>query len=79
MLTRYVHHDPQAVESPGAGFPSYEDLCARIEVLEEALRPFARLAEYGDAHAPDTHDNDEIGVAVGDLRRARAALNPEGK
>ena len=37
MLTRYVHHDPRAVESPGAGFPSYEDLLADNTRMRAAL------------------------------------------
>jgi len=36
-FTRYVHHDPQAAESPGAGFPSYEELCDVNEALNILL------------------------------------------
>ena len=123
-VTRYVSHNPHEAESLGSGFPIYEDLCARIEVLTDALKPFADVDGY--ERYPDDH-NAEIGapvtkelcteamrnwdasaakghqppyerpdpetgwknwpqqvfsldgVTVGDLRRARDALNPEGK
>ena len=35
MVTRYVHHDPQAAESPGAGFPGYDDLVAENARLRD--------------------------------------------
>jgi len=41
VITRYVHHDPRTTESPGAGFPSYEDLVAenaRLHRVNQALR-----------------------------------------
>jgi hypothetical protein len=53
------------------------------ERLREALRPFARCA---DTYAPEQPDDRQVierepcilVVSLGDLRRARAALNPEG-
>ena len=49
----------------------------RIAELEAALKPFADLAEYIDEHCPGAPDNDETGVWISDLRRARAALAPD--
>lgn len=74
MITRYVHHDPQAVESPGAGFPTYEELVAENARLRGALEPFAIL--------PNGQNSDEtycvaISFRAGEYRRARAALNGE--
>jgi len=51
---------------------------ARIAELEAALMPFAEQAERYD---PDEGDDlqsawDSGGITIGDLRRARAVLNP---
>ena len=59
-----------------SGFKPLPDI-NRIRELEEALRPFAIVAEYIDTHCPDAPDSDETGIGIGDLRRARAVL--EGK
>ena len=49
MITRYVHHDPQAAESSGAGFPSYEDLVAenaRLHRVNQALQQRVSNQDY---------------------------------
>lgn len=54
------------------------ELEARVKVLEEALRPFARLAaQYDPPEGDDSlplmrHDGDDLNI--GHLRAARAAL-----
>ena len=67
---------------PWPTFPVNKDdlrsLLAENARMRDALAPFAALAIYGDAHAPDTRDTDECGgICVGDLRAARAALGRE--
>ena len=56
-----------------AARPSYEELRARLKVLEEALEPFAKMAERcgraGDRMALP------FNVLVADVRRARRALD----
>ena len=54
------------------------DLAARqqrILTLEKALEPFAKLAGRINPLADDAWDALGVTVKVGDLRRARAALN----
>ena len=56
-----------------SGFKPLPDI-NRIRELEEALRPFAIVAEYIDTHCPDAPDSDETGIGIGDLRHAHAVL-----
>jgi hypothetical protein len=51
-----------------------DEALAKVARLREALEPFAKAAEYLDAHNPDAPDTDEMSAAIGDFRRARAAL-----
>lgn len=67
-VTRYVSHNPHEADDPGLCFPSYEDLCARIEVLTEAMNRIADVTERW---------TDSLVSQVNEI--ARAALNPEGK
>ena len=55
------------------------EAAAEIERLREALKPFADAAAYIDQHANDAPDNDETSGFLGDLRRARAALEAAKK
>lgn len=80
MLTRYVHHNPLVVESPGEGFPSYEDLVAENARLREALEPFAIFANEIEELAKGQNISLECwSTTVGfeNLRAARAALKGE--
>ena len=53
-----------------------EALQSRIELLEKALEPFARDAEWWAAfHDYQKITHREHGLEVGDLRRAKAALS----
>lgn len=47
---------------------------ARVDRLEKALQPFAMMADRYTNEAPDSHFT-ENAVSLGDLRRARAALD----
>ena len=64
----------EAVQALRDAADALEQKNVRIAELEAALKPFADLAEYIDEHCPDAPDNDETGVWISDLRRARAAL-----
>lgn len=47
----------------------------RIQELEAALRPFARLAEEYDGRVyPFDNDSQFVGARLGDLRQARLVL-----
>lgn len=51
---------------------------ARVKMLEEALAPFAVVAEWLRADLPDHFDAGEVATfTLGDCRRARAALAKE--
>lgn len=69
-------------------------LRAEVERLQAALQPFATLAEQYEAAnkrrdqhyrdergsgCPPTADHHRVSVALGDCRKARAALAPDGK
>jgi len=72
VITRYVHHDPRAVESPGAGFPSYEDLMADNTRMRAALALVDDyLADRADA------DCDEVGFITNDEMRLQTAIKWE--
>ena len=68
-VTRYVSHNPHEAESPGSGFPSYEDLCAQIEALTKCLEECLEEIVAGI---------EELGAEVDDdptVMMVRAALN----
>ena len=54
-----------------------DELEVRVQELEAALRPFAKLAEqYDERVYPDSPDSQPITTRLGDLRAARRALLP---
>lgn len=53
--TRYVHHDPNAAEAPGAGFPTYEELVAENAKLRAMLD---EVEEWLDDRADADCDQD---------------------
>lgn len=71
------HRNPDGPEAAA----EIERQAARIKTLEAALRPFADLAnayaeEWENRRAADAAQPRECVPTLGDLRRARAALNP---
>jgi hypothetical protein len=61
---------------------------AKVKALEEALRPFAEQADTFDSvprndgereFVPDEFEPAIVGHTIGDLRRARAELQKQGK
>jgi hypothetical protein len=65
-----------------------DELKARVNVLEDALRPFADQAETFDSlpgknwkrdFVPDEFEPAIVGHTIGDLRRARTALQEQSK
>jgi len=56
--------------------PTTNALLARIKELEEALKPFAEMADSFDYEGRELKDSDGIyAFTAGDFRRAREALN----
>lgn len=70
-------------------YERYAELTARVKRMEEALRPFAAMADgFNDAIYPTPNKDADIlygretkdgsfRMTIGDLRRARAAYNGE--
>ena len=55
MLTRYVHHDPNAVENPGEWLKRYKELVAENALQHEALALVEDyLADRADADGDST-------------------------
>lgn len=80
----------EMAERPMGGYVAFEEASERIKQLEEALRPFAAVAEHdigesesdADRFRPMGEHYRAPPLLVGDLRRARALLTPlneEGK
>jgi len=75
-ITRYVHFDPRAVESPGDGFPTYEDLVAENARLRMALEPFANAVTV--IHADGRVECDASQLCMMDWARAHMLMNGDG-
>ena len=71
---------PSEAGAQEADCPSSEkQLAERVRVLEEALRPFAALAEDVDRFRHEDDSTCPHRLKAGDLRRARKALSGGGE